>query len=134
VTDIVVVDNSALIEIVAGAPKDPQLLRRLATTTGCAPEVIDAEALNTLRRMMLRGDLTDEQATVALHRVADAPIRRISLRPLLTTAWRMRHAIAGSDALYVALAERLDAPLITCDARLAGSNGHKAKIELYPVS
>lgn len=40
----------------------------------------------------------------------------------------------GADALYVALAEQLEAPLITCDKRLANSNGHKARIELYPVS
>lgn len=44
-----------------------------------------------------------------------------------------RHAITAYDALYVALAERLDIPLVTCDAKLARSNGHNAKIELYPA-
>jgi predicted nucleic acid-binding protein len=52
----------------------------------------------------------------------------------MADAWRMRHSVGGADALYVALAERLDIPLITCDKRLANSNGHKARIELYPLS
>ncbi|HEX3779323.1 MAG TPA: type II toxin-antitoxin system VapC family toxin [Pseudonocardiaceae bacterium] len=139
-TEVIVVDNSALIEIVASIGttaeqgRDKDLLRRLMLSTGCAPEIIDAEALNVLRRMAMRGHLTDEQATLALSRVADAPIRRFEHRPLLHDAWRLRHAITGSDALYVALAEQLDAPLITCDGRLANSNGHNARIELYSTS
>ncbi len=48
-------------------------------------------------------------------------------------AWQLRHAITAYDALYVALDERLDIPLVTCDAKLARSNGHTAKIELYPA-
>ena len=139
-TDVVVVDNSALIEVVAGIDTavgrtaDQNLLQRLAMSAGCAPEVIDAEALAVLRRMALRGDLTDEQATTAMRRVAEAPIRRFAHLPLLSDAWRMRHSVGGADALYVALAEKLEVPLITCDARLAGSNGHRAKIELFPAS
>jgi predicted nucleic acid-binding protein len=129
----VIVDNSALIEIVAGQP-DRQLLKRLWTTSGCAPEVLDAEALNTLRRLALRGLLTDGQATAAMRQVADAPIARCPHRPLLSRAWELRHSVAGSDALYVALAEQLDSPLVTCDAKLANSHGHGAKIELYPTS
>lgn len=130
----VVVDNSALIEMVAGHPQDRSLLRRLATSSGRAPEIIDAEAVSTLRKMMLRGRPTDEQATAALNLAVEAPIRRISHRPLVAAAWRLRHAVSAFDALYLALAQRLDAPLITCDARLAGSNGHGAKVELYSAS
>lgn len=133
-TDVIVVDNSALIEVVAGKPADLRLVRRLTTSAGCAPEVIDAEALNTLRRLTLRGWLTDEEATHAMGRVADSPIRRFEHRPLLARAWQLRHSVTGADALYVSLAEHLDVPLVTCDARLAGSNGHSATIELYPVS
>lgn len=130
----VVVDNSALIEVVVAAPADRQLLRRLACSVGCAPEVLDAEALNTLRRLALRGVLTDEQATSAMYQVAAAPIRRFEHRPLLRRAWELRHSVSGADALYVALAEELDVPLVTCDAKLAGSHGHEAAVELYEIS
>ncbi|KAA2256137.1 type II toxin-antitoxin system VapC family toxin [Solihabitans fulvus] len=130
----VVVDNSALIEIVVSEPPDPGLLRRLMTSVAAAPEVIDAEALRVLRRMALKGRLTDEEATSALTRVIQSPIKRLPHIWLLDAAWRMRHAVSGHDSLYVALAERLDVPLVTCDAKLAGSNGHKATIEHYPTA
>lgn len=139
-TQVVVVDNSALIELVAvmdspaGRKANLALVRRLTLSTGCAPEVIDAEALTVLRKFIASKKLTDDQASAAMRRVADAPIHRFSHRPLLADAWRMRHSVGGADALYVALAEQLDAPLITCDQRLANSNGHKARIELYPLS
>lgn len=139
-TDVVVVDNSALIEVVAiigstpGRKADQRLISRLAHSSGCAPEVIDAEALQVLRRFVAHKKLTDDEATIAMRRVAESPIVRFSHRPLLADAWRMRHSVGGADALYVALAEQLEAPLITCDKRLANSNGHKARIELYPVS
>jgi predicted nucleic acid-binding protein len=133
-TDVVVVDNSALIEVVTGKATDRQLIRRLTLSSGCAPEVIDAEALNTLRRLMMRGVLTDEQATGAMSLVADSPIRRFQHRPLLQRAWQLRHSVSGGDALYVSLAEHLGVPLVTCDAKLAGSHGHDVKVELYPTT
>ena len=139
-SEVVVVDNSALIEVITGVDSpigrkaDRLLVKRLVLTSGCAPEVIDAEALTVLRKFVARDELTDDEASAAMRRVADSPIVRFSHRPLLADAWRMRHSIGGADALYVALAEQLDAPLITCDKRLANSNGHQAKIELYPLS
>lgn len=139
-TDVVVVDTSALIEVIAetdlptGRKTDPALLTRLTSSAGCAPELIDAEALNVLRKLIGRNAITDDEATVAMRRVAESPIVRFSHRPLLADAWRMRHSVGGADSLFLALAEQLEAPLITCDKRLANSNGHKARIELYPVS
>jgi predicted nucleic acid-binding protein len=140
VTNLVVVDNSALIEVVAvldsadGRKADRGLTKRLALSQGCAPEVIDVEALTVLRMFIANKKLTDDQASAVMRRVVDAPIVRYSHRPLMADAWRMRHSVGGADALYVALAEQFDVPLITCDKRLANSNGHKARIELYPLS
>jgi predicted nucleic acid-binding protein len=140
-TDAIVVDNSALIELVVtgmGSPggrrADRGLVKRLTLSTGYAPEVIDAEALTVLRKFLARKEISDDHASTVMRRVMDAPIARISHRPLLADAWRMRHSVGGADALYLALAERLDAPLITCDKRLANSNGHEARIEWYPLS
>ena len=132
--DVIVIDNSALIEVLVGEPADSQLSRRLIVSSGCAPEVIDAEALNTLRRLNRRGVLTDQQATAAMVKVIDSPIHRVPHRGLLPRAWELRDSVAGADALYLALAEQLGVPLVTCDAKLAGSHGHSAKVELYPNS
>lgn len=62
------------------------------------------------------------------------PVTRAPHRPLLRRVWELRHSIRPYDAAFVALAERLDVPLVTCDARLAKSNGHTAEVELYPIS
>jgi predicted nucleic acid-binding protein len=130
----IVVDNSALIEFLAGRAPDDRLVRRLVTARGAAPELIDAEALHVLRRKTQRNELTDDKAAGHLQIVLETPIVRVSHRPLLQRAWELRHAISAYDALYVALAELLDVPLITCDAKLGGTNGHQARVEVYPAS
>jgi len=42
----------------------------------------------------------------------------------------LRDSLTAYDAAYVALAEGLQAPLLTCDARLGRSHGHQARIEI----
>ena len=59
---------------------------------------------------------------------------RTAHRPLLPRVWELRDAITVYDAAYVALAEQFDVPLLTCDAKLGGSNGHRAEIVVYPRS
>lgn len=82
---------------------------------------------------MCRGRVIAEaDASKTLGTIMRTPIARSSHRPLTARAWQLRHAISAYDALYVALAETLGVPLVTCDAKLAGSNGHRAEIELYP--
>lgn len=128
-----VIDNSALIEFFTAARPDRALRQRILTSTPSAPELLDAEALHTLRRMSRNGDISSHHAEQTLIEILSAPILRTGHRPLAARAWQLRHAITAYDALYVALAERLDIPLVTCDAKLARSNGHNAKIELYPA-
>ena len=129
-----VVDNSALIELLAGRNPDPELVRRLLTCSLAAPETLDVEALSALRGMTRRGEILDTEAHRHLENIVAAPVTRVSPRALIRRAWAMRHAVSPHDALYVALAEELDVPLITCDKKLAGANGHNARIEVYPVS
>jgi predicted nucleic acid-binding protein len=99
-----------------------------------APDLIDVEVFSVLRRLERAGALTPEQAGMAVATLESAPIARVPHRALLRRAWAMRRSITSYDATYVALAEELGLPLVTCDARLARSHGHSAKIELYPVS
>lgn len=85
-----------------------------------------------LRRTERGRLITEDQARLAATHLIDVSISRTH-RPLVRRIWELRHAIRAYDAAYVALAEQLDVPLVTCDARPAAAHGHKARIELHPV-
>jgi predicted nucleic acid-binding protein len=84
-----------------------------------APELVDAEVGHVLRREVRRGSLDAEAGGAALWELAELPIRRVSHDVLTRYAWTLRDNVSFYDALYVALAEMLDEPLLTFDARLA---------------
>ena len=58
------------------------------------------------------------------------PLRRYAHDFLLPRVWALRHNLTAYDAVYVALAEALEAPLLTRDQRIAAATGHRARIEL----
>ncbi len=95
----------------------------------CAPHVIDAEVIHALRGMVLRHRLMPGRAAAAVSDFLALPIERYPHRDLLFRAWQLRENFTAYDACYVALAEVLDIPLLTRDARLARAPGHAARIE-----
>jgi predicted nucleic acid-binding protein len=97
-----------------------------------APEVMDAELLHALRRKLGRGELSEAHADRLVTLIQRAPIERVSHEPLVRIAWRLRNNVSAYDALYVALAQRLSAPLVTADARLAGAPGLGVPVTLVP--
>lgn len=127
-----VLDASALLELCIGSAPDVDLVRRVRTGNGAAPELIDVEAVHVLRRLERTVDGAILGTAVPL--VRDAPIARVPHRPLLDRIWELRHAITAYDAAYIALAEQLDVPLLTCDARLGRAHGHRAEVLVYPRS
>lgn len=129
-----VIDASALVELATARAPDRGLVRRAQTGQAAAPELIDLEALSVVRSMLRRGSLDDAAAHQAAAQLELAPVARLTHRPLLPRVWELRHGITAYDAAYVALAEQLDVPLLTCDAKLGGSNGHRAEIVVYPRS
>jgi predicted nucleic acid-binding protein len=84
-----------------------------------APELIDAETLQAMRGLVLRGIISSDDATTAISDLIDARVVRYPHRPLLDRAWALRGGFTIYDALYVALAEALGATLVTTDRRLA---------------
>jgi predicted nucleic acid-binding protein len=83
------------------------------------PAHFDAEVLSAIGRLARGGEISERMVEPMLSEMARAPFRRFTLQPLLAAAWRLRHNLALRDALYVALARRLEARLVTADARLA---------------
>jgi predicted nucleic acid-binding protein len=85
-----------------------------------APELIEPETLNALRRLALAGNVTDRRASEAVADLADTRLVRYPHGPLRERVWDLRHNLTGYDATYLALAEALDDPiLLTGDSGLA---------------
>lgn len=117
---MIVADASAVVELVLTDPVSPGV--RAAFTDGDelhAPEILDLEVLHVARRWARRGGLSGAGAEEALRLLGGLPIRRHRHGPLRSRAWALRDRCSAYDAAYVALAEALDAELLTADARLA---------------
>jgi predicted nucleic acid-binding protein len=93
-----------------------------------APHLVDAEVGHVLRRETLAGEIGAAGARAALEDLSDLPLRRASHRGLLARAWALRENLSFYDALYIALAERLRATLLTLDGRIAGAPGLRASV------
>ena len=95
-----------------------------------APHLLDLEIVQVLRRYRRNGELQAARAAEALEDLRDLPLVRYPHAPFVPRIWQLRDSLTAYDAAYVALAEALEAPLITRDSRLASAHGHRAKIEL----
>jgi predicted nucleic acid-binding protein len=128
---MLVVDASCLCEVVIGGPQSEVVRERLDVDTDhVAPHLVDVEVLSVIRREHLRGRLDRTEAAQAVEDLEDWPGERYGHRLLLARAWELRATVRGWDAIYVALAEALDAVLVTTDARLARASGPTCTIEV----
>lgn len=94
------------------------------------PHLLDVEVAAALRRRVRLGQTDLALATEALADLADLAALRWDHEPLLTRVWELRENVTAYDAVYVALAEALDAPLVTSDARLARAPGLGCQVEV----
>ena len=129
---MIVVDASALIEVLLDASSASRVAARLfdATETLHAPHLLDVEVAQVMRRYSRSGEIDAVRGMQALDDLHDFPIARYPHPPFLRRIWELRHNVTAYDATYLALAEALAAPLLTRDAKLAASTGHRARIEL----
>lgn len=129
---MIVVDASAVLEALLRTEVSPQIERRIfaSTQTLHAPHLLDLEVAQVLRRYATVGDIEADRGSEALVDLADLPVTRYPHDLFLPRIWQLRHNLTAYDAVYVALAETLSAPLLTRDARLASASGHRAVIEV----
>jgi len=120
---VIVVDASVLTDYLLGRPEALDAVDEEAGPQDAhplhAPEVIEPETLNALRRHVLRDDASEWRASEAVKDLAATSLIRYPHAPLRDRIWELRHELTAYDAAYLALVEGLDALLITADRGLA---------------
>jgi len=93
-----------------------------------APHLLDVEVAQVLRRYVREKTISEQRGEEALEDLGDLPLNRYPHDFLLPRVWKLRATLTAYDAVYIALAEVLDAPLLTCDNKIASASGHNANI------
>jgi predicted nucleic acid-binding protein len=129
---VIVLDASALVELVLGTPAGRIVAERIADpAVGLhVPHLADVEVAQALRRYLRDGEITPEDAAVALDDFRALDLQRHAHEPLLERVWALRSNLSAYDAVYVVLAEALDTVLLTCDGPLSRAPGMAKRVEL----
>lgn len=127
-----VIDASAAVEFLLKTPAGSTVAHAMEGSTLSAPELLDAETMSVLRRLVLRGELAEKRAQLALDILGMWPVRRISHRALAPLAWRYYRNVSAYDAFYVAAARIQGIPLVTSDGRLARAPNLEIAVQNIP--
>lgn len=129
---MIVLDASVVLEVLLRMPAGVALEERLfrPEETLHAPHLLDVEVAQVLRRYARAGDVDAGRCRAALDDLAGFALTRYPHDFLMQRVWDLRGNLSAYDAVYVALAEALDAPLLTRDQRLANAPGHGARVEV----
>lgn len=131
---MIVIDASALVELlVGGTPRAARIAMRVQHRAESlhAPHLIDLEVASVLRGLEARNGLSPALAARAIVDLMALDLVRYSHDSLVPRVWQLRGNLTAYDAAYIALAESLGSPLVTCDRRLAAAPGNRAHVELF---
>ena len=130
---MIVLDASAAIEWLLQTPAGIRIDKRIFSPLVPlhAPHLLDIEVAQVLRRYVKKGLITGSRGDQALEDLVDLSLTRYPHDMLLSRIWALRDNLTAYDAAYVALAEALDAPLVTCDTKIAAAPGHRARVEVF---
>jgi len=119
---VIVVDASAMVAALIDSSARGELAREAMTTdvAWIAPAHMPLEVLRTIRRHIVTGSLTEDQAALVVYTLRSVEITYVGMSDdLLAAVWSMRHNISAYDAAYVALAVIHSAAILTADVRMA---------------
>jgi len=130
-----VIDASAAIEWVLQTPKGGEIEAWIFRKPGDwprlhAPHLLDVEVAQVLRKHVAKGLVSEVRGQTALQDFLQIPLLRYPHDLLLPRVWELRKNLTAYDAVYVALAEALEMPLLTCDTNVAGAPGHRARVHV----
>jgi predicted nucleic acid-binding protein len=133
---MIVVDASVLANALGDDGADGNRARRRLVEAGdlAAPDLVDVETAAVLRKRWLVGDLTGRRFSAAIDDLADLELARTPVRPLLRRVFELRANVTADDAVYVALAELLECPLLTADRRLAAAPRIRCPVEVLATA
>lgn len=130
---MIVLDASAavdwLLQTPAGLLIDKRIYSRHETLH--APHLLDIEVAQVLRRLVREGTISKPRGDEAIRDLLDLRVARYPHLMLMPRIWQHRNNLSAYDAAYVALAEKLDAPLVTRDSRISAAPGHTARVETF---
>jgi predicted nucleic acid-binding protein len=118
---VIVVDSSAMVDALVDEPANPELLALLADQELHAPALLDFEVASALRGHARGGKLDQVRLDEAVEDFSALRIERHQMTELLSHVLDMRDNFTVYDATYVVLAQALEAPLVTADAKLDGA-------------
>ncbi len=129
---MIVLDASSAIEWLLQTGMGARVAQRILSSgeTLHAPHLLDLEVTQVFRRHVAQGAITASRAEEALQDLLALRVRRYAHGLFLWRVWELRDNLTAYDAVYVALAEALDATVLTCDGKLALAPGHHARIEV----
>ena len=129
---MIVLDASILVDLVGDDGEAGHLARRILAEHGSAsiPDLADVETASALRHLWLAGEMTPARFESAIEYLAALPVMRHPALPFLPRVFALKNDLTPHDAVYVALAEALDCPLVTADSRLANAPGIRCDVQL----
>ena len=129
---MIVVDASALIEVLLRTSSAQAIEQRLFSSrqTIHAPQLIDVEVAQVIRRYAMAGQIDSDRGRAVLLDIMAFPMWRHSHDVLLPRVWELRNNLSAYDAVYLALAEALDASLLTHDQRLATATRRHSWVQI----
>jgi predicted nucleic acid-binding protein len=128
---MLVLDASVALEVLTRTNLGVRVAERLPLAGEIhAPHLLDVEFLHIVRKLVIADKTTAAAAQEILDVFGQWRIVRHAHTQHIPRMWELRDSVTAYDAAYIALAEALDSPLWTCDAKLSRAHGHRAKIEL----
>jgi predicted nucleic acid-binding protein len=129
---VIVLDASAAVEFLLLTPIGSRVQEKILADGESvhAPHLLDVEVVQVVRQLAATGLISIGRAKQAVEDLLNLSLIRHPHVPWLSRIWELRHNLTAYDATYICIAEALDAPLLTCDRKLARATNHHAKVEV----